>query len=121
MEPPQIRFTTTSDGVGIAYWSIGSGPPLLITHNFTLNHAELELTVPSLASFYRTLAEHLTVIRYDVRTAGLSGREPGIDLTTTAMGHDIAAVPDSFGRGDSRRRLGAAAGAWQGVSLRVRG
>ncbi len=26
---PDIQFTTTEDGVGIAYWEIGSGPPLV--------------------------------------------------------------------------------------------
>ncbi len=42
MKPPEVQFTTTSDGVSIADWSIGSGPPLLITYKLVLSHAEHE-------------------------------------------------------------------------------
>jgi hypothetical protein len=28
-----IQFKTTSDDVGIAYWEIGSGLQLIVTHN----------------------------------------------------------------------------------------
>ena len=51
-----IKFTTTDDGVGIAYWEIGSGMPLVIVNNWTLSHAELEWTLPSVVSFYIELA-----------------------------------------------------------------
>ena len=27
---PDIQFTTTEDGVAIAYWEIGSGPPFIL-------------------------------------------------------------------------------------------
>jgi len=37
-----IRFTSTDDGVDIAFWEIGEGKPLLIIQNFGLSHAELE-------------------------------------------------------------------------------
>jgi len=97
MELPDIHFATTSDDVSIAYWSIGSGPPLLIIHNFGISHAELEWTVPSMARFYAALAENHKLIRFDPRNAGMSDRKPGLDLTTTGMGLDIAAVTDACG------------------------
>ena len=66
-----IQFTTTEDGFGIAYWEIGSGLPLIVTHNRSLSHAELEWTVPSIASFLVALSERYRVIRFDPRGQGL--------------------------------------------------
>ena len=42
MQPPEVQFTMTSDGVTIACWAIGEGPPLVITQNLVLSHAEHE-------------------------------------------------------------------------------
>ena len=47
-----IRFTTTADGVDIAFWEIGEGEPVVILNNLPICHADLEWTVPSMASFY---------------------------------------------------------------------
>lgn len=98
-----IRFTTTEDGVSIAYWEIGEGKPLMIIHNFSLSHAELEWTVPTIASFYTALAERYRVIRFDPRGFGLSGEPPGgwgamtesgaqQGMSIREMGLDISAV-----------------------------
>jgi len=97
-----IKFTTTEDGVGIAYWEIGSGIPLIITHNWTLSNAELEWTVPSIASFHIALSERFRVIRFDPRGFGLSDKgfhERGVSksgaqlgLSTEEAGFDISAV-----------------------------
>lgn len=97
MELPDIHFATTSDDVSIAYWSIGSGPALLITHNFGWSHAEMEWTVPSMARFYTALAENHKLIRFDPRSTGMSDRKPGLDFTMTGMGLDISAVTDACG------------------------
>ena len=98
-----IRFTSTDDGVDIAFWEIGEGKPLLIIQNFGLSHAELEWGVPSLASFYMAMAERYRVIRFDPRGGGLSGDPPGgwgavtesgaqQGMSTREMGLDIEAV-----------------------------
>jgi class 3 adenylate cyclase len=102
-----IKFTTTADGVGIAYWEIGSGLPVVITHNWSFSHAELEWTVPSIASFYIALSERYRVIRFDPRGFGLSDkgfRERGVStsgaqlgLSTEEAGLDIAAVAEACG------------------------
>lgn len=98
-----IRFTRTEDGVSIAFWEIGEGSPVVILNNFGLSHAELEWTVPSIASFYTDLAERYRVIRFDPRGIGLSGEPPGgwgaftpsgvqQGMSTREMGFDISAV-----------------------------
>ena len=102
-----IQFTTTEDGVGIAYWEIGSGLPLIVTHNRSLSHAELEWTVPSIASFLVALSERYRVIRFDPRAQGLSDRglyERGVSSSGAQLGLsteecclDISAVGEACG------------------------
>ena len=102
-----IQFTTTEDGVGIAYWEIGSGIPLIVTHNWSLSHAELEWTVPSIASFLVALSARYRVIRFDSRGQGLSDKgffERGVaasgaqlGLSTEELGLDISAVAEACG------------------------
>jgi class 3 adenylate cyclase len=98
-----IHFTTTEDGVDIAFWEIGEGKPVVILNNFGLSHAELEWGVPSISSFYVDMAQRYRVIRFDPRGTGLSGEPPGgwdsltesgahPGMTTHAMGLDIEAV-----------------------------
>ena len=95
MKPPDVQFTTTEDGVAIAYWSIGAGPPIIVTQNFSLSHTEVEWAVPSFASWYEALALHHRVVRFDPRRSGLSESGPEIDLGLEAMGQDITAVADA--------------------------
>ena len=102
-----IKFTTTADGVNVAYWEIGSGLPVVITHNWSFSHAELEWTVPSIASFYIALSERYRVIRFDPRGSGLSDKEfyergtsvsgAQLGLSTEEAGLDIAAVAEACG------------------------
>lgn len=100
-----IRFTTTDDGIGIAFWQIGSGPPIILIHNWSLCHLELEWTVPSIASFYIALAARYRLIRFDPRgqglsdTAvyqrGLSASGAQLGLSTREMCFDISAVAEA--------------------------
>lgn len=102
-----IRFATTEDGVDIAFWEIGDGKPVVILNLFSISHAELEWTVPTLASLYAEMAHHYRVIRFDPRGAGLSGEPPGgwgattdsgaqQGLSTHEMGLDISAVASAM-------------------------
>lgn len=102
-----IRFATTEDGVSIAHWEIGTGEPVFILHNFGLSHAELEWTVPAIASFYMDMAETYRVIRFDPRGIGLSGEPPsGWNAVTESgaqqgmssheMGLDVSAVASAL-------------------------
>jgi pimeloyl-ACP methyl ester carboxylesterase len=76
----------TDDRVDIAFWEIGEGDPIVILNNLGISHAELEWTVPSIASFYTDLAKRYRVIRYDPRGHGLSGEPPGGWGATTSSG-----------------------------------
>lgn len=93
---PDISFVTTSDGVQIACWTLGSGPPVVITQNLSLSNATLEWRVPRLWRLLTGLAETHTVVRFDPRMAGVSSPEAP-SMTTEAMCLDIDAVADGLG------------------------
>jgi DNA-binding SARP family transcriptional activator/pimeloyl-ACP methyl ester carboxylesterase len=114
-DPPQppdtpkleIRFAVTDDGVGIAYWEHGSGPPLIFTQNLLFNHLEAEWDVPSMASLYTELADRYRLVRLNHRGFGLSenpfprfGTTPSgaqAGMTVSDLGLDIAAVASACG------------------------
>lgn len=57
MEPPRIQYARTSDGVHIAYWTLGDGPPLvLMTAHGGNIRAEWE--IPEFRAAYTTLSKH---------------------------------------------------------------
>ena len=95
MNRSSIQFATSDDGTPIAYWSIGSGPPIILIHNFTISHAELEWEIGSFRSFYEALAERHKVIRLDPRGTGLSGSAP--ELTVEDVAGDVKAVANAMG------------------------
>jgi class 3 adenylate cyclase/pimeloyl-ACP methyl ester carboxylesterase len=95
----QIRFCTTSDGVNIAYATAGDGPPLVCACGWP-THLELEWEAPSSRTFLEDLAQGCTLIRYDMRGAGLSDRD-ATDMSLVALTRDLEAVvahvnPKSF-------------------------
>ena len=70
---PQIRFCTTSDGVRIAYASVGQGPPLVRVLGW-LTHLQVEVENPLWRTFIHALSHHFVFVRYDGRGMGLSDR-----------------------------------------------
>lgn len=90
-----VLFTTAPDGLSIAYRSIGSGSPLVVMHNFTVSHIELEFDVPVFRTHYEELAQHHLVIRLDPRGTGLSGSAP-IKAVDDVVA-DVLAVADALG------------------------
>jgi class 3 adenylate cyclase len=93
---PNIRFTTTSDGVDIGFWEVGSGPPLVLAQNRSLSHAELEWDVPSMAGLYLELADYFRLVRFDPRGAGISRDPSGGLVTHDGLARDIGAVVDAL-------------------------
>jgi class 3 adenylate cyclase len=86
----QIRFCTTSDGVRIAYSTIGEGPPLLFLPGW-ITHLELDMDMQWRGDQIRAFARHFTVGRFDKRGSGLSDR--GIDdFSIDARLRDVDAV-----------------------------
>ena len=73
---PAVQFTHAADGVAIAYWEVGSGPPLVLAQSLSLSHAELEWSVPSMRALYIELAKHFRLVRFDPRGSGMSDEAP---------------------------------------------
>jgi pimeloyl-ACP methyl ester carboxylesterase/DNA-binding winged helix-turn-helix (wHTH) protein len=88
-----IQFCTASDGVRIAYATVGSGPPLLKTANW-LNHLEYDWQSPVWSHLLRALASHHRLIRYDERGNGLSDWDVE-DISFEAFVRDLESVAEA--------------------------
>ena len=86
----QIGFCTTSDGVNIAYATVGEGPPMVYVNGWP-GHLGLEWEKPVARSFVEDLAEGVTLIRYDMRGSGLSDHDVP-DLSFHGWMTDLEAV-----------------------------
>ncbi|MBI1886294.1 MAG: adenylate/guanylate cyclase domain-containing protein [Chloroflexi bacterium] len=91
----QIRFCTTSDGVRIAYATIGQGPPLVEMSPW-VGHLQFEWDDPQSRAFYEGLAAGRMVVRFDKRGTGLSDRDVD-DLSVESRLIDLRAVIDALG------------------------
>jgi class 3 adenylate cyclase/pimeloyl-ACP methyl ester carboxylesterase len=80
MTEPTIRFAVTEDGIDLAYWTMGSGPPLLLAPPGPVGHIAGELRVRDICDWYERLARSFTVIRFDPRGGG-SSTGLGVDET----------------------------------------
>jgi len=96
VDAPPIQYAKTSDGVNIAYWAIGKGPPLVVLCNPAGTNIQLEWELDIRRIAYERLAERATVIRYDCRGLGVSQRDC-LDLSPEATVRDLDAVVDSLG------------------------
>jgi DNA-binding SARP family transcriptional activator/pimeloyl-ACP methyl ester carboxylesterase len=99
LEPPalhqDIRFTVASDGVRLAYATVGRGPPLIKAANW-LNHLEFDWESPVWRRLFRELAARRLLIRYDERGSGLSDLDPA-DLSLDAWVLDLECIVDACG------------------------
>jgi pimeloyl-ACP methyl ester carboxylesterase/DNA-binding CsgD family transcriptional regulator len=95
MAAQRIRFCKTSDGVRIAYATVGSGPPLVYATGWPV-HLEIEWEKPFVRRFLEALAKGVTLIRYDMRGSGLSDEEVS-DFSPAALMRDLEAVIDHLG------------------------
>lgn len=88
---PRIQYAKTSDGVTIAYWTMGAGPPLVVPPNLIASHLQMEWQVPWRREFYEHLASRSTLVRYDCRGMGMSDRD-ALDFSQDAAILDLEAV-----------------------------
>jgi class 3 adenylate cyclase len=90
----EVRYTTTSDGVRIAYAVTGQGPPLVLLPNifssFSLMHE-----LPWYDDFLQRVSEGRMLIRYDLRGTGLSQREVA-GVRYDALAKDVEALLDAL-------------------------
>ena len=91
----QIRFARTSDGVGIAYATVGSGPPRVYVCGWP-GELSMEWEQDFLRDFLEAFAAEFTLVRYDMRNTGLSesGSE---DMSIAALLMDLEAVVTDLG------------------------
>ena len=91
-----VRFCTTSDGISIAYTSLGSGPPLVQVLGWA-THVEFGAQLPGMEqSMWTLLARNHHYYIYDGRGFGLSDR--GVtDFSLDAKIRDLEAVVDAAG------------------------
>ncbi len=91
---PRIQYAKTSDGVSIAFTTLGQGaPPLVGMPLFTLTNLQIEAQIPILRSANERLAEKRMLVRYDGRGFGLSERNVNT-FSLDALVLDLASVVD---------------------------
>ena len=91
----EIHFCSASDGVQIAYATVGSGPPLVKAPNW-MNHLEYDWQSPVWSHLLRDFAAEHTLVRFDQRCNGLSDWEvPEVSFETFVS--DLETVVDAVG------------------------
>ena len=90
-----FRYARSTDGVSVAFWTLGNGQPLVYMAGAPWCHVEL-LQVPECVRWYEQLAEDRMLVRYDVRGTGLSDREIA-DHSLQAQILDLEAVIEEIG------------------------
>ena len=89
-----IRFCTASDGVRIAYATVGHGPPLVVVNAWG-SSLELFWKNPAFAAYLEGLGQNRLLIGFDRRGVGASQREVD-DFALEAHVLDVAAVADQL-------------------------
>lgn len=113
----EIRYCSTSDGVGIAYAVSGNGPPIVKTANW-LNHLELDWHSPIWRHWLDAFTAGNSLLRYDERGTGLSDWDVD-NIEFEDLVDDLEAVVDSAGI-DKFALLGISQGCAVSVAYAVR-
>jgi len=92
---PQLRYVRAHDGVSIAYWTLGSGDPLVLLPSLPFTHIQLEWEIPPIRRWYESFASRRLVVRYDGRGFGLSEREVD-DFSLDRLVADLEAIVERF-------------------------
>jgi pimeloyl-ACP methyl ester carboxylesterase/DNA-binding winged helix-turn-helix (wHTH) protein len=90
-----IRFCTTSDGVRLAYATVGHGPPLVRAAHW-ITHLDYDWHSPVWRHWLEGLANGRTLVRYDERGCGLSDHDIE-EWSFDAFVHDLETVVDEIG------------------------
>lgn len=88
----EVRYCTTEDGVRIAYWTRGEGPPLVYIAEPVLTSSAGDYKLPTTRDWYERLASGRSLVRFDHRGTGLSNHNG--DFSLDALCLDLSAVVD---------------------------
>jgi DNA-binding CsgD family transcriptional regulator/pimeloyl-ACP methyl ester carboxylesterase len=91
MALPPIRHATTSDGIRIAFHTLGEGPAVVMLFPYHVNHLALNWQVSLHRGAIEFLARYFTVVNLDFRGAGLSERRIS-RLSLDTFAEDLDAV-----------------------------
>ena len=91
----EIRFCTASDGVRLAYATVGRGTPIVRAAHW-LTHLEYDHESPIWRPFLDAVARNHAFVRYDQRGCGLSDRDP-VDVSFEAYVRDLETVVNAAG------------------------
>ena len=97
MPEREVRYCTTEDGVRIAYWTRGEGPPLVYIPEPVLTASEADNRLQPTRQWYDRLAAGRTLVRFDHRGTGLSEHNGVFSLDAFCL--DLAAVVDALSLG----------------------
>jgi class 3 adenylate cyclase/pimeloyl-ACP methyl ester carboxylesterase len=95
MARPEIQYCTTTDGVSIAYYVMGEGPPLVLASSVNWSHLRIQ-TIPEYHRSGHGLGRSNRIVRYDSRGSGLSDRST-FDYSIAARVADLEGVVDHLG------------------------
>jgi class 3 adenylate cyclase len=90
MKAPPIQYTTTSDGVAIAYFRVGRGQPIVVM-DLVVSNVALEWGHPATPTNYGLISQAYTIVRYDHRGFGQSDRDID-DFSLPVLLRDLEAV-----------------------------
>jgi class 3 adenylate cyclase len=97
MDEPQIRYCTTSDGASIAYATMGTGPTVIMPTSW-YSFSGILRVFPAYRAFCAAISAAFTLVLYDGRGMGLSGRERR-EYDMNARFLDLDAVARAVGAG----------------------
>jgi class 3 adenylate cyclase len=83
MDAPAAQYTTTSDGVSIAWAEAGQGPTLLSCGLTPFTHVQEQFAV--FEAYYGALARSFRLITFDARGTGMSERDVAAVSTATLL------------------------------------
>jgi class 3 adenylate cyclase len=93
---PQIQYAQASDGVSIAFWTIGEGTPFVLMPAAPTSPSLRAWGTPEGRAWFERLAAHHQLIRYDHRGFGHS-QQNASDFSLDARVRDLTAVLDRLG------------------------
>jgi class 3 adenylate cyclase/pimeloyl-ACP methyl ester carboxylesterase len=92
---PRIQYARTSDGMNIAWYAIGDGPPLVVMSAGLHQSIEFDWKVSNFRTAAEVSSRTFTYVRYDPRGSGLSDRDVE-EFSLEAMVRDLEAVTSTL-------------------------